>query len=376
MALGQGSLLLVLALGQSLGWWPHNGVVAGLTMALSLAPLLAIQGLGRIPARALLVWTLAAALFLFGSGLYQHWRAAGDDASPSGIWLAAMAGMILFIGQSLALAHASCRPVVYRAFYRAGWGLGVQFACFGLCAAGLWSIWRMLALPGFAVLPVMALMAALVTHILDREMLRTVQAGFVLALTAILPVVILLSITLILVWALTSRIPPFTLSAAAGALMIAGINASYGDGGWRTMWWRRLECAGAMLLGPLAGLCAIALAVRVTSFGFTANRVVGAALVLLLLGYALAYAGAALISLGGGRALERLETGNRVMAFMVMSTLAAMVTPLADPVRLAVAEQSWRLAHGAVTPPKFDRAWLGKSGLRFGHEALKRLGHP
>jgi len=101
--------------------------------------------------------------------------------------------------------------------------------------------------------------------------------------------------------------------------------------------------------------------------------VVAAALVLLLSAYALAYAGAALISLGGGRAMERLETGNRVMAFVVISMMAAMVTPLADPVRLAAEEQSWRLAHGAVTPGKFDYTWLRKSGLRFGHDALRQL---
>ena len=130
--------------------------------------------------------------------------------------------------------------------------------------------------------------------------------------------------------------------------MIAAINASYRNGEWRPGWRRRLEFAGAILLLPTATLSAIALQARVASLGFTADRVLAAALVLLLLAYALAYAGAALISLGGGRAMERLETGNRIMAFVVIGILAAMVTPLADPVRLAVAEQSWRLAHGAV----------------------------
>lgn len=222
----------------------------------------------------------------------------------------------------------------------------------------------------------MTLAVALVAQHLDRAALRSARVGLTLALTVILPVLILLSIVLILVWPLTRWLPPLALSAATGALMIACINASYGDGGWRSMWRRRLEFAGAILLGPLAALCAIALEMRVASLGFTTNRVVAASLVLLLFAYALAYAGAALISLGGGRAMERLETGNRVMAFMVMSTLAAMVTPLADPVRLAVAEQSWRLAHGVVAPSKIDQAWLRRSGLRFGHEALARLRRP
>jgi hypothetical protein len=376
IALGQSFLLIVLLFGRDHRWWPDNGVVAGLLMVLLLAPLLPIQGLGRISARALLAWTLGAAIFLFGLGLYQHWRAAGGDAGPSSVWLGAMAGAILFIGQSLLLAHARCRPVVYRALYQASWDLTAQLALCGFCAAGLWSVWRLLPMTGFAALFVMALAVALVSQILDRTVLRTLQTGFALALTAILPVVLLLSASLILVWSLSRWLPPFALSAAAGILMIVALNASYRDGKWRPGWRRRLEFAGAILLLPLATLSAIALQTRVASFGFTADRVVAMALVLLLFAYALVYAGDALISLGGGRAMERLETGNRVMAFVVISILAAMVTPLADPVRLAVAEQSWRLAHGAVPPGKFDYAWLRKSGLRFGHEALQRLAAP
>lgn len=376
IALGQSLLLIVLLYGRDHHWWPDNGVVAGLLMALLLAPLLPIQGLGRIPARALLAWTLGAAIFLFGLGFYQHWRVAGGDAGTSGIWLAAMAGVILSIGQSLLLAHAKCRPVVYRALYLASWDLAAQLALCGLCAAGLWSIWRIFPMTGFATLLVMALVVALVSQFLDRTVLRTFQMGFVLALTVILPAVILLSASLILVWSLTRWLPPFALSAAVGLIMIAALNASYRNGEWRPGWRRRLEFAGAILLLPMATLSAIALQARVASFGFTAGRVVAMALVLLLVAYALTYAGAALISLGGGRAMERLETGNRIMAFVIISILAAMVTPLADPVRLAVAEQSWRLGHSAVPPGKFDYGWLRKSGLRFGHEALQRLAAP
>jgi len=58
---------------------------------------------------------------------------------------------------------------------------------------------------------------------------------------------------------------------------------------------------------------------------------------------------------------------------MAMSVMTAMASPLADPVRLAVAEQSWRLTHGAVAPAKFDYVYLRNAGLRFGYEALQRL---
>lgn len=119
IALGQGLLLLILLLGRERNWWPDNGASAGLNLALLLAPLLAIQGLGRMAPRTLLTWSLGAAVFLFGLGFYQHWRAAGVDAGSSGLWLAAMAGAILFIGQSLLLAHASARPLTYGALHKA-----------------------------------------------------------------------------------------------------------------------------------------------------------------------------------------------------------------------------------------------------------------
>jgi hypothetical protein len=137
-----------------------------------------------------------------------------------------------------------------------------------------------------------------------------------------------------------------------------------------------MEFAAALLLLPLATLCILALYPRIAALGFTVPRVVAAALVLLLLAYALAYTGAALITLTGGRAMERLEIANLAIAFMAISLMTAMALPLADPVRLAVAEQSWRLTHGAVAAAKFDYAYLRKSGLRFGHEALRRLQKP
>ena len=361
--------------GRDRHWLPDNGAVAGLVMMAALAPLLLLQGLGGMPRRTLLLWAAGAAVFLFGLGVYQHWRAAGD-ASPSGIALTAMAGAILFIGQSLLLAHGGRENVRYRALYRASWGLTIQLMLCGLCAGALWMVWRVFPITGFAALAILTVAAALIMQFLDRLALRRIEAGLVYILTGTLPFALVFSMLGILLWSLTHWLPPLAFSAAAAALIIVGINASYRDGEWRPQWRRRLEFAGALLLLPLVTLCALALQMRVAGFGFTDTRVMALALVLLLSAYALVYAGAALISLGGGRAMERIETANLVMAFVVISVLTAMATPLADPVRLAVAEQSWRLSHGIVAPDKFDCRYLRKSGLRFGREALAHLPAP
>ena len=85
---------------------------------------------------------------------------------------------------------------------------------------------------------------------------------------------------------------------------------------------------------------------------------------------ALAYAGAALLSLGGGRWMERIESVNLPLAFVVMSLCATLASPLGDPVRLAVANQNWRMLHGRIAPEAFDYAYLRHSGLRFGRAVL------
>jgi len=92
---------------------------------------------------------------------------------------------------------------------------------------------------------------------------------------------------------------------------------------------------------------------------------------LLFIAYALTYAGAALISLGGGRWMARIERANLTMAFVIMSLFATLASPLGDPVRLAVANQNWRMLHGRVAPETFDYAYLRQSGLRFGRAVLE-----
>jgi hypothetical protein len=139
------------------------------------------------------------------------------------------------------------------------------------------------------------------------------------------------------------------------------------------MWRRRLELAGALLLLPLALCAAIALPARIAQLGYTAPRVIAMACVLMLSAYAVSYACAALISLSGGRWMERIEHINLAMAFVALSLVAALASPLADPVRLAVASQNWRIMQAKVAPEAFDFTYLRNGGLRFGHDVLTQL---
>jgi len=89
--------------------------------------------------------------------------------------------------------------------------------------------------------------------------------------------------------------------------------------------------------------------------------------------YAACYTASALISLGGGRWMARLERANLAMALVLLMLVAALASPLADPVRLAVTSQVARVESGKIDPAVFDFRYLRNDGLRFGREALAEL---
>ena len=384
VGIGQGLLLAALFYCRDHNLWPGDGVLAALIMPLTFAPMLLVQGLGRIATRPLLIWTLCAALGLAGLGLYHHWRIQGADADHSGLWLAGLVALFLLIGQSLLLGHSRSGPgpVRYAVLYESSWRLVIEVALCGIAALLVWGVWSVGEGPLRATswllshlgLPLVTVSLAVAAQLRPGRTLHLLKRGAVMAFTSALPVAILLATFTILFDGLTRWRTPFAICGLEGLLLVVAINASYRSGGeWRPQWRRRSEFTGAFLLLPLAVLAAVALQARIAAFGFTAPRIVAVAALLLLSAYALTYAGAALISLGGGRWMERIESANLLMAFVALSLIATLVSPLGDPVRLAVASQTWRVVHSRVAPDAFDYAYLRNSGLRFGHDALARM---
>jgi len=381
IGLGQGLLLCILFFSRTQSPGSH-GMLAGLVMAATFAPLLLVQGLERIPIRPLLAWACFAALGLAGLGVYHDWRVAGADPDHAALWLVIPITGFLFIGQALLLGHARSAPgsLRYAVLYESTWRLMVEVFLCGLFAFFVWTVWRICEnwLPlqarpqsGFAI-PLVTFSLAVASQLRAGTLLHLLKRVSVILFTTALPVVILSATVTILVSSLGHWQPPMALCGLQGLLLVVGINASYRGGGeWRPQWRRRVEFLAAFLLPLLAALAALALQTRVALFGFTAPRVIATACVLLLCAYAFAYAGAALISLSGGRWMERIERINLAMAFVAMSLLATLASPLGDPVRLAVANQNWRM--GQVAPEAFDYGYLRQSGLRFGRDVLTRL---
>jgi hypothetical protein len=230
-------------------------------------------------------------------------------------------------------------------------------------------------------LPVTTLALACAIHVTD------VRAGIVRGMRTLILILaswLLPLLTLIVAGFLASL--PFTglaplwstrfataLLLTAAAALVVLVNAAYQDGDAEHAPPRLIRYAGslaALTLTPLVATAGYALALRVEQHGWTTDRIIAAACVLVGACYALGYGWAVLQR---GAWLKPIETCNVATAVVVLAVLLALFTPLADPARISVASQLARLETGKVAADKFDFAYLRFQGARYGMEALERL---
>jgi hypothetical protein len=126
---------------------------------------------------------------------------------------------------------------------------------------------------------------------------------------------------------------------------------------------------GALLLAPIIAIATCALGLRVAEHGWTGERIIAAACLLLAACYAAGYAVAALRK----GWLAAIAVANIATASVLLAVLVALFSPLADPARLSVNNQLARLASGKVSDEKFDYAYLRFEGMRYGRAAIAQL---
>ena len=129
----------------------------------------------------------------------------------------------------------------------------------------------------------------------------------------------------------------------------------------------RLSC---LLLPWLVGIAIYALTLRVMSHGWTSDRLIAAACLLVASCYATGYAWAASRY---GDWLNWIANVNVGTAFITLLVMAALFSPLMDPARLSVASQMARLDSGKVGADQFDFEYLRFQGARYGQAALQEL---
>jgi hypothetical protein len=403
----QGTTLYLLYNAFDAKTWPAtDGVVfAALLLVVVFIPVIAIGGSGNLRLRTFMAWTLAATAILAGLAAYDIVRTSSAIGISSGtprnvpqaaLWVASAAG--LFIAHVLVVSGDADRRFVadYRTYFDVASKHGVQIVLAGLFVGAFWAVSllgaglfklikidylvELIQKPWIAI-PATTLTFAYAVHATDVHIgiVRGVRALGLTLLSWLLPMMAAIAIAFLAALAFTGFEPLWSTRWATSVLLFAAaslvvlINAAYQDGDPAHRVARMLRCAGlaaAASLTPLVAIAAYAIALRVEQYGWTPQRIIAFACVVVAVCHAFGYALAAVVR---GPWMKRIEATNIFTAFVILAVMLALFSPVADPARIATADQVARLESGRISPDKFDYAFLRFRSGRYGLEALDRL---
>jgi hypothetical protein len=353
-------------------------------------------GAGAMRRVSLVIWTAIVGVFLF----YMQWTALSDEtASASGL-----IGQNLLIVPLLFIAHelvssgdqGGKQIAPYATYFDEGWKRGVQLALAILFTLLFWGIlWLGAALLGFIgfewlskllenfyfVWPATGLAFGAAVHLGDvqTKLLSSVRSLILGVLSWLLPVIAvigaifaasLLKSGLAPLWA-TKAATVTLLGACVGFVLL--INAAYQQGDVERSvpkflkWCVRIA---AVLLFVFAVLAAWSLSLRINQYGLTPDRVFAGLGVIIALAYGIGYSVAVFVP---GRWMAAVEGLNIYFAIFICALFVAVLTPIASPERLSVADQVARLNGGKVSVADFDWWLLSEDTGTYGKRALTAL---
>jgi len=369
-----------------------------------IIPILLISGLGHLLRRQLLIWAAAAAVVIVVFGMHDAWRLPYGPSElqqvprQSSFVVLVFSVAFFFIAHTLVLAGAldGRRIARYTTYFESAWKLFIQLLFSAFFVGVLWIVmWlganlfqllelkflrRLIEEPWFSV-PVTCFAFSCAMHVTDVRpaIVRGIRTLLLVLMAWILPVASLLALGFLaslpftgleVLWK-TRHATAVLLSTSA--VLVVLVNAAFqtGEGAPALAQTVRMSArVSCVLLLPLTALGIHALGLRVSDYGWTTDRVIGAACLLVAVCYAVGYSWAALRK---GAWLESVREVNIVAALLVLAVLFAVFTPIADPARISVASQLARLEQGKVGAAEFDYGFLRFQGERYGQEALRRL---
>lgn len=212
-----------------------------------------------------------------------------------------------------------------------------------------------------------------------RAMQITRQVLFAVC-RGLLPLLAFIAVLFVLALPFTGLAPLWATRSAASLLLTLAMllivlaNAVYqhddGTPPYPT-WLRRLVEASLLALPVYAGLALYAMGARIGQYGWSVERFWGMAVAVLISGYAIGYAFAAVRR--QGRWLQRLEPVNRWMCWIVLATAILASSPVLDPLRITVASQMQRLQADPSQLTGADANLLRFELGRRGVQALRTL---
>ncbi|USX16417.1 DUF4153 domain-containing protein [Oxalobacteraceae bacterium OTU3CAMAD1] len=406
----QGVLLYWLYRAGKDGVWPATApyLAVPLMMLALFLPVLLVSSIGHMPARKTAAWLATASLVILAMALHDAWRghhgypifdnwAERRVYSPSQI-LALCSVPFFFIAQSLVLSgvHDRRRVASYGTYFEIAWKLGVQLLFSAFFVGALFMVLFMgsalfkliklnfleeLLREAWFNVPVVFTAFSCAMHITDVRpaIVRGIRTLLLVLMSWILPVAAIIvtgflcSLPFTGLQALWETRHATSVLLAAVVVLVVLINAAFQNGeavaGVQTIV-RLSTRASCILIFPLTAIGIYALGLRVAQYGWTTDRIIAAACLLVASCYAIGYAWAAYQY---DTWLRPLAPVNVTAAFLVIAVMLALFTPIADPARISVNSQMARLESGKTAPGQFDFRYLRFEGGRYGREALERL---
>jgi len=311
------------------------------------------------------------------------------------LWLAVAAG--LFIAHALVVSGDADRAYIarYPRYFDVAWKHAVQAV---LAVAFVGTMWAVLAL-GAALfelikidflaellkkrwfsIPVSTLAFTLAIHLTDVHagVVRGVRTLKLTLLSWLLPLITLITVGFLAALLFTGLDPLWSTRRATSLVLLTAaalillLNAAYQDGEPEHRVASVLHYVGiaaAVALTPLVAIAAYGVMLRVGQYGWTPERIVATSCVVAAACYAIGYG----IAVAARPWLRWIEATNVVAAIVILVVIVALFSPIADPMRIAVADQVARLEAGRTPVDQFDFAFLRFRSGRYGMEALGRL---
>ncbi len=395
IGLTQGVALYLMFKAYELKVWPATELTAfqALLLPLLFVPLAAIHADGHLPRRAVFTWLGAAALGCALVGFFDGYRYPHvldvNTWEPGAMLVGTAFG--LFISEALLLAaHADGRRVPsYPTYFDAISKHAVQVVAAAAFTGVLWllltlgsELFQLIKLnflenlfdEEWFSIPVTTLALATAIHSTDMRygLVHGIRTLALTLLSWLLPVLTLIAAGFLVSLPFTGLQPLWDTRFAAGLLLavaaalIVLTNAAYQDGAPENQ--PRTVLKGAMMLAmalpaPLIAIAAHALYLRVAQYGWTTDRVLALACVLIGACFGLGY-------LAALAKRERLEATNLIASFSAVAVLFSLFTPIVDPARISVSSQMARLMDGRISAEMFDYKYLRFEGGRYGAAAL------
>ena len=387
----QGVLLYWLYRAGKDGAWPATApyLVVPLMMLALFLPVLLVSSIGHMSARKTAAWLATASLVILAMALHDAWRghhgypmfdnwAERRVYSPSQI-LALCSVPFFFIAQSLVLSgvHDRRRVAAYGTYFEIAWKLGVQLLFSAFFVGALFMVLFMgsalfkliklnfleqLLREAWFNVPVVFTAFSCAMHITDVRpaIVRGIRTLLLVLMSWILPVAAIIvtgflcSLPFTGLQALWETRHATSVLLSAVVVLVVLINAAFQNGeavaGVQTIV-RLSTRAACILIFPLTVIGIYALALRVAQYGWTTDRIIAAACLLVASCYAIGYAWAAYQY---DTWLRPLAAVNVTAAFLTIAVMLALFTPIADPARISVNSQMARLESGKTAPSGYS----------------------